>query len=114
MELGREGIEEEALGLCAGFFAMDFFGLTEASAAAAVESSLNFLTATFACLANLAWRLAHSSGKSSPRLMLVGSASWPGANGGLEHGGVTANFFMYFGVTYLYSLHSFAHLLSIL
>ena len=29
-------IQEEALGLCAGFFAMDFFGLTEASAAAVV------------------------------------------------------------------------------
>ena len=49
MEIGREGIEDEALGLCAGFFAMDFFGLTEASAAAVVESSLNFLTASFAC-----------------------------------------------------------------
>ena len=112
MELGLEGIEDEALGLCAGFFAMAFLGLI--AEAAAAESSLNFLTASFACLANLAWRLAHSSGKSSPRLMLVGFASWPGANGGLEHGGVTANFFMYFGVTYLYSLHSFAHLLSIL
>ena len=33
-----------------------------ASAAAAAESSLNFLTASLACLASLAWRLAHSSG----------------------------------------------------
>ena len=53
-EIGREGLEEEALGLCAGFFAMDFFGLTEASAAVAVESMLNFFTASLACLANLA------------------------------------------------------------
>ena len=113
-ELGVEGIEGEALGLCAGFFDMAFLGLTEASAAAAAaESSLNFLTASFACLANLACRLAHSSGNSS-RLMLVGSASWPGANGGLGHGGLSVNFFMYLGVTYLYSLHSLAHLLSIL
>ena len=113
--LGREGTVDEALGLCAGFFAIDFLGLTEASVAAAVaESSLNFLTASLACLANLAWRLAHSSGKSSPRLMLVGSASRPGANGALGHGGLSANFFTYFGVTYLYSLHSLAHLLSIL
>ena len=37
-----------------GFFAMDFFGLTEASAAAAAaESSLNFLTASLACLAKV-------------------------------------------------------------
>ena len=64
-ELGHEGIEDEALGLCAGFFAMAFFGLlAEASAvaAAAAESSLTFLTASLACLANLAWHLAHSSG----------------------------------------------------
>ena len=64
-ELGLEGIEGEALGLCAGFFAMAFFGLlVEASAvaAAAAESSLNFLTTSLACLASLAWRLAHSSG----------------------------------------------------
>ena len=65
-ELGREGIEEEeALGLRAGFLGMAFFGLlAEAStvAAAAAESSLNFLTASFATLANLAWRLTHSSG----------------------------------------------------
>ena len=61
-ELGLEDIVGKALGLCAGFFAMDFFGLTEASAAAAAESLLNFLTASFACLASLAWRLAHSSG----------------------------------------------------
>src|SRR3990170_8756131 len=94
---------------------MAFFGLiAEASAVAAAESSLNFLTASLACLANLAWRLAHSLGNSSPLLMLVGSASWPGANGGLGHGGLRANFFIYLGVTYLYSLHSRAHLLSIL
>jgi len=43
----------------------------------------------------------------------VGSAIWPGANGGLGHGGLSANFFMYFGVTYLYSLQSLAHILSI-
>ena len=63
-ELGHEGIEGEALGLSAGFLAMAFFGLlAEASAAvaAAAESSLNFLTASFACLASLAWRFAHSS-----------------------------------------------------
>ena len=113
-ELGREGIVGEALGLRVGFFGMDFLGLTEASVAVAVaESSLNFFTASLACLANLAWRLAHSSGKSSPCLMLVGSATWPGANGALGHGGLRANFFMYFGVTYLYSLHSLAHLRSI-
>ena len=53
-ELGLEDIKGEALGLCAGFFDMAFLGLTEASAAAAAESSLNFLTASLACLANLA------------------------------------------------------------
>ena len=56
-ELGREGIEGEALGLCAGFLGIAFLGLlAEASAvvAAAIESSLNFLTASFACLASLA------------------------------------------------------------
>ena len=99
-ELGREGADGEALGLRAGFFGIDFLGLTEVSAAAAaVESSLNFLTASLACLAILAWRLDHSSGKSSPRLMLVGSATWPGAKGALGHGGFKANFFMYLGVT---------------
>ena len=114
-ELGREGADGEALGLRAGFFGIDFLGLTEVSAAAAAaESSLNFLTASLACLANFAWHLAHSSGKSSPLLMLVGSATWPGANGALGHGGFKANFFMYFGVTYRYSLHSLAHLRSIL
>ena len=62
-ELGREGAVGEALGLRAGFFGMDFLGLTEASVAVAVaESSLNFFTASLACLANLPWRLAHSSG----------------------------------------------------
>ena len=63
-ELGLEGTVDEALGLRAGFFDIAFFGLTaEASvAAAAEESSLNFLTATLACLPNLSWRLAHSSG----------------------------------------------------
>ena len=63
MDLGREGIEGEALDLWAGFFGIAFLGLLpEASAAlaAAAESSLNFLTASFACLASLAWRLAHS------------------------------------------------------
>ena len=61
---GCEGIADEALGLRAGFFDIAFFGLiAKASAeAAAAESSLNFLTASLACLANLAWRLAHSSG----------------------------------------------------
>ena len=98
-ELGREGADGEALGLRAGFFDIDFLGLTEVSAAAAAESSLNFLTASLACLASFAWRLDHSSGKSSPRLMLVGSATWTGANGALGHGGFKANFFMYFGVT---------------
>ena len=67
MKLGHEGIEEEeALGLCAGFLGMAFFGLlAEAStvaAATAAESSLNFLTASLATLASLAWRLAHSLG----------------------------------------------------
>ena len=63
-ELGREGIEDEALGLCAGFFDMTFFGLLAEALAvvAAAESSLNFLTASLAILASLAWRLAHSSG----------------------------------------------------
>ena len=62
-ELGLEGIVGEALGLRAGFFDMAFLGLTEASAAAAAaESLLNFLTASLACLASLAWRLAQSSG----------------------------------------------------
>ena len=62
-ELGLETTEGEALGLCAGFFDMAFLGLTEASAAAAAaESSLNFLTTSLACLAYLAWRLAHSLG----------------------------------------------------
>ena len=64
-ELGREGTVGEALGLRASFLGMDFLGLTEASAeaaAATTESSLNFLTASLACLANLPWRLAHSSG----------------------------------------------------
>ena len=63
-ELGREGIEAEALGLCAGFLGMAFLGLlAEASAvAAAAESSLNFLTASLATLASSACRLAHSSG----------------------------------------------------
>ena len=63
-ELGREGIEEEALDLCAGFLGIVFLGLlVEASAVvvAAAESSLNFLTGSFACLVSLAWRLAHSS-----------------------------------------------------
>ena len=59
-ELGREGADGEALGLRAGFFGIDFLGLTEVSAAAAAESSLNFLTASLACLANFAWHLAHS------------------------------------------------------
>ena len=109
MELGREGIADElgcedigaeALGLCASFLGMAFLGLlAEASTAAAAESSLNFFTAYFATLANLASRLAHSFGNSSPLLMLEGSASWPGANGDLGHGGCTANFFMYLGVT---------------
>ena len=45
--------------------------------------------------------------------MLVGSTILPGAKGGLGKGGFRANFFMYFGVTYLYSLHSRAHLRSI-
>ena len=54
-ELGREGTVDEALGLCAGFFAIDFLGLSEAFVAvAATESSLNLLTASLACLANLA------------------------------------------------------------
>ena len=60
----REGISEE-LGLRAGFLDIAFFGLTaeaSAEAAAAAESSLNFITVFLACLANLAWRLAHSSG----------------------------------------------------
>ena len=64
-ELGLEGIVGEALGLRAGFFDISFFGLTaeaSAEAAAALESSLNFLTASLACLANLAWCLAHSPG----------------------------------------------------
>ena len=58
-ELSLEGIVGEALGLRAGFFDIAFFSLTgeaSAEAAAAAESSLNFLTAS------LAWRLAHSSG----------------------------------------------------
>ena len=94
---------------------MDFLDLTEASVVVAMaQSSLNFFTASLAYLANLAWRLAHTSGKSSPRLRLVGSATWPGANGALGHGGLSGDFFIYFGVTYLYSLHSLAHLLSIL
>ena len=60
-ELGREGIAEEG-GFLAGFFGIAFL-LEEASAAAAAaaESSLNFFTASLACLANLACRLAHSS-----------------------------------------------------
>ena len=64
-ELGLEGIVGEALGLPAGLFDIAFFGLTakaSAEAAAAAKSSLNFLTASLACLANLAWCLAHSSG----------------------------------------------------
>ena len=64
-ELSREGTIGEALVLRACFLGMDFLGLTEASAeaaAATAESSLNFLTASVACLANLPWRLAHSSG----------------------------------------------------
>ena len=64
-DFGREGIAEEALGLRTGFFDIAFFGLTartSVEAAATAESSLNFLTASLACLANLVWRLAHSSG----------------------------------------------------
>ena len=63
-ELGCEGIEAEALGLCAGFLGMAFLGLLgeASSVAAAAESSLNFLTASLAILASFACHLAHSSG----------------------------------------------------
>jgi hypothetical protein len=73
-----EGIGTVGLGLCAGFFCIAFFGVLALplalASAEAFEARLNSSMAFFACLANLAWRLAHSLGKSSSLLILEGSA----------------------------------------